>query len=153
MSSKTDLVAKKINAVQLEIQDLERVAREADFKPARMAALCAISERHLQRIFKKRLRCTPSHWLRDLRCRLASVLISQGYSSKAAAAELKFATDAHFCREFKKIFGTSPKSFAPQSLARLAEIQGEPPARHPSSLTTHLQGLSERQKIARPGGR
>jgi AraC-like DNA-binding protein len=51
--------------------------------------------------------------LRELQCRLAKQLISQGYSSKAAAAELNFATDAHFCREFKKIFGTSPQSFAP----------------------------------------
>jgi AraC-like DNA-binding protein len=44
---------------------------------------------------------------------LAKQLISQGYSSKAAAAELNFATDAHFCREFKKIFGTPPQTFAP----------------------------------------
>jgi AraC-like DNA-binding protein len=123
VSAKTDLRVKKPHAVQLELQDLERVAREADFKPARMAALCAMSERHLQRIFKKHLRCTPSHWLRDLQCRLARELISKGYSSKAAAAELKFATDAHFCREFKKIFGSSPQSFAPNRPAWLKSDQ------------------------------
>jgi AraC-like DNA-binding protein len=37
----------------------------------------------------------------------------QGYSSKAAAAELYYASDAHFCRDFKKVFGVSPQSFAP----------------------------------------
>src|SRR6185369_2548900 len=94
-------------------QDWEQMAKQAEFKPARMATLCAMSERHLQRIFKKHLHRTPSQWLRELQCRLAKQLISQGYSSKAAAAELNFATDAHFCREFKKIFGTSPQSFAP----------------------------------------
>jgi len=45
--------------------------------------------------------------------RLAKQLISQGYSNKAAAAEVKFATESHLCREFKKVFGTSPQTFAP----------------------------------------
>jgi AraC-like DNA-binding protein len=94
-------------------QDWEQVAKQAEFKPAKMATLCSMSERHLQRIFKKHLQRTPSQWLRELQCRLAKQLISQGYSSKAAAAELNFATDAHFCREFKKVFGMPPQSFAP----------------------------------------
>lgn len=48
--------------------------------------------------------------------RLAKDLITRGYSSKAAAAELKFATDAHFCREFKRVFGASPQTFAPNRM-------------------------------------
>jgi AraC-like DNA-binding protein len=97
----------------VQSQDWEQMARQAEFKPAKMATLCAMSERHLQRIFKKHLHQTPSQWLRGLQCRLARQLISQGYSSKAAAAELNFATESHFCREFKKIFGTPPQTFAP----------------------------------------
>jgi AraC-like DNA-binding protein len=97
----------------LTIDEWEQVAREAGFSSARMAELCAISERQLQRLFRKHLRCTPSHWLRELQCRIAKQLISQGYSNKAAAAEVKFATESHLCREFKKVFGTSPQTFAP----------------------------------------
>jgi AraC-like DNA-binding protein len=97
----------------LTMREWEQVAREADFSPAKMAILCAISERQLQRLFRQHLHCTPSRWLRDLQCRLAKQLISQGYSNKATAAELKFASESHFCREFKKVFGTSPRSFAP----------------------------------------
>jgi AraC-like DNA-binding protein len=78
-----------------------------------MALLCSISERHLEWMFKKHLKRTPRRWLRELQCRLARDLIAQGYSSKEAAAELGFATPAHFCREFKKIFGVSPQWFAP----------------------------------------
>jgi AraC-like DNA-binding protein len=104
----------------VRVQEWERVAREADFRPTRMAALCSLSERQLERIFKRHLNCTPSQWLRELQCRLAKDLVSQGYSSKAAAAELKFATDAHFCREFKKVFGTSPQTFAPNRLGYLS---------------------------------
>jgi AraC-like DNA-binding protein len=107
------------NTASFWSQDWERVAKDADFRPAKMALLCSISERHLQRIFKKYLQCTPSRWLRDLQCRLAKDLISHGYSSKAAAAELKFATEAHFCREFKKIFGASPQCYAPNHVGYL----------------------------------
>jgi AraC-like DNA-binding protein len=104
----------------VRVQEWERVARAADFRPTRMAALCSISERQLERVFKRHLNCTPSQWLRELQCRLAKELVAQGYTSKAAAAELKFATDAHFCREFKKVFGTSPQTFAPNRLGYLS---------------------------------
>ena len=99
----------------LTIEQWEQVARQADFNPAKMASLCSISERQLQRLFRQHLRCTPSRWLRELQCRLAKDLIAQGYSNKAAANELKFANESHFCREFKKVFGTSPQSFSPQN--------------------------------------
>lgn len=102
----------------LKMQGWEQVAKEAEFNPSKMASLCSISERQLQRIFKRHLRCTPSRWLRDLQCRLAKELIAQGYSSKAAAAELKFASESHFCREFKKVFGHPPQSFAPNHLSQ-----------------------------------
>ena len=113
----------------VRVQEWERVARGADFRPTRMAALCSISERQLERIFKRHLNCTPSQWLRELQCRLAKDLVAQGYSSKAAAAELKFATDAHFCREFKKVFGTSPQTFAPNRLGYLSLAALDRPGR------------------------
>ena len=108
-----------MNGSLLTIEQWEQVAREADFNPAKMASLCSISERQLQRLFRQHLRCTPSHWLRELQCRLAKDLITQGYSNKAAANELKFANESHFCREFKKVYGTSPQSFAPTHAGEL----------------------------------
>jgi len=102
-----------VNGSLLTIEQWEQVAREADFNPAKMASLCSISERQLQRLFRRHLHCTPSHWLRELQCRLAKDLISQGYSNKATASALKFANESHFCREFKKVFGASPQSLAP----------------------------------------
>jgi AraC-like DNA-binding protein len=91
----------------------EDVAREAGFQPAKMASLCCISSRQLQRYFKEHFHATPSHWVRGLQCHLAKELILQGFSSKAAAAELKFGNASHFCREFKKIFDAPPQIFSP----------------------------------------
>src|SRR5690349_19999833 len=95
------------------MKEWEQVAREADLNAARMASLCSISDRQLQRLFRKHLHCTPSRWLRDLQCRLATQLIAQGGSNKAAVTEVKFSSESHFCREFKKVFGASPQTFAP----------------------------------------
>jgi AraC-like DNA-binding protein len=113
--------ARHMNAFAPAERDWERVAKEAGFRPAEMAILCSISERQLQRIFQKRFHCTPRRWLRELQCRLAKELLAQGYSTKAAAAELHFATDAHFCREFKKVFGASPQAFGPNQLSLFSE--------------------------------
>ena len=97
----------------------ECLAKDANFNIGQMASLCVISDRQLQRLFKKYLGCSPGSWLRHLKCRLAKELIAQGYSTKAAAAQLHFSTDAHFCREFKKVFGAPPQSFAPNRLNQL----------------------------------
>jgi len=90
----------------------EQAAREAQFKSSRMAFLFGISERHLQRIFKCHFRCRPSRWLRQLQFELAKELVEQGYSTKAAAFETGFRSIPHFCREFKKLFGHPPQTFA-----------------------------------------
>jgi AraC-like DNA-binding protein len=95
------------------IEEWETLAKHAHFQPGRLAALCPISLRHLERFFEENLQKTPSRWLRELQCRLAKDLISKGFSNKAVTAELKFASQSHFCREFKKIFGVSPQNFSP----------------------------------------
>jgi AraC-like DNA-binding protein len=97
----------------LRVYEWEHLAKKADFHPAMIASLCSISQRQMQRFFKQQFQMTPRGWLREMQCRLAKQLISQGYSNKAAVSELKFASESHFCREFRKSFGTSPQTFAP----------------------------------------
>jgi len=99
----------------LRIEKWETLARQADFQPAKMAALCSISLRQLERFFALRFGKTPGEWSRELKCRQALKLITEGYSNKAVAAELKFASASHFCHEFKRFYGASPQSFLPGS--------------------------------------
>jgi len=59
---------------------------------------------------------------------MAKELIAQGYSNKAAASELKFASQSHFCREFKRVFGASPQTFAPAYGSKLKIVPLDNPA-------------------------
>ena len=90
-----------------------KLAREARFRPAEMAALCPVSLRQLERFFIKEFKQTPTEWTRELRCRLARRLISEGWSNKAVTTELQFADESHFCHEFKRIYGVCPQTYAP----------------------------------------
>ena len=102
----------------LRIERWEILAGQADFQPAKMAALCSISLRQLERFFALRFGQTPGEWSRELKCRQALKRITEGYSNKAVVAELKFASESHFCHEFKRVYGASPQSFLPGSQKR-----------------------------------
>jgi len=104
-----------MNLDNLTIQNWEDLAKKAKFRPADLAALCPTSLRQLERAFSKRFQTTPSLWMRELQCRQGRQLLSEGYSTKAAAAELAFGSGSHFCREFKKAFGASPQTFGPSN--------------------------------------
>src|SRR6266404_1861201 len=100
-----------MSALLSNIQNWEKLAQEAAFQPAVMAALCPVSLRQMQRFFAERFEKTPREWARELRCRLARQLITQGWSSKAVAADLGFVDASHLCREFKRVYGVSPQTF------------------------------------------
>jgi transcriptional regulator GlxA family with amidase domain len=97
----------------LRVRDWEVLAKEAKFDPSIMAALCPVSLRQLERFFEKQFNRTPTEWARELRCRIAVELISQGWSTKAVASELRFANESHFCHQFKRVLGSPPQAFAP----------------------------------------
>lgn len=93
----------------LQSLDWELLARQANFSPAAMAALCSISLRQLERHFAQSFAKTPSQWAREFRIRLARNKISEGWSNKAVVAEFGFTDSPHLCREFRKLSGTTPR--------------------------------------------
>ena len=100
-----------------QVQDWRALARRAEFRPAAMAAFCGVSLRQLERYFAFRYGVSPGRWVRDLRCTLARDYISRGWSDKAVVSELNFADTAHLCHEFKRVYGSSPQTFAPRQIA------------------------------------
>jgi transcriptional regulator GlxA family with amidase domain len=95
----------------LAVKDWEKLASEAHFNVALMAARCRVSVRTLERFFRLRFNQTPRQWASVLRCQRATLLLRSGYSNNAVAQELGFANKAHLCHEFKKICGVSPQIF------------------------------------------
>ena len=65
-----------MNARLRRIHDWERLARAAEFEPGKMATLCPISLRQLERFFAVHFAQTPGEWVRQFRCRLAQQLIA-----------------------------------------------------------------------------
>jgi len=49
--------------------------------------------------------------MREMQLRVAADLISKGLTNKTVAEQLKFASVTHFCREFKRYFGTTPRDY------------------------------------------
>jgi AraC-like DNA-binding protein len=94
------------------LEKLEELAEQAEFQPGRMAAICKVSLRQIERDFEKMFQKTPTEWVRELRCRLALTLAAEGYSNKEIAAELKFASASHFCHEFRKFHGVPFRKIA-----------------------------------------
>jgi transcriptional regulator GlxA family with amidase domain len=112
----------------LRIQNWEKMAREACFRPSVMAAMCPTSLRQLERHFADQFDTTPGKWSRKLRLRLARELLAKGWANKAIAAELGFTDSSHLCRHFKKMCGASPQSLGPIFEAKMGgRIREQPP--------------------------
>ena len=111
------------------ISEWERLAKEARFQPGRMAELCSISLRQLERYFTVKFKETPRTWSRRIRCRLALKLIADGWPNKAVVHELHFANESHLCHEFAHHFGKRPQAFS-SLFDRDSEIElDDPPAK------------------------
>jgi AraC-like DNA-binding protein len=93
------------------------LASKLNYQPVKMARLCRISLRQLERMFKVESGCTPRQWLRTQRLNNALLLLPKAQSVKQVAYSLAYAQIPQFCREFKTRFGITPKEFR-QSLSR-----------------------------------
>ena len=103
------------------IRDWEALAKDSGYDVVAMAGLCSISMRQLERFFRAHFGMRPRCWMLELQCRGARELIEKGYSSKAAAEEMNFASTSQMCHAFKKLYGCPPQTFAPaygESVAR-----------------------------------
>jgi AraC-like DNA-binding protein len=90
---------------------LEELAQTANYDANKLARLCGISVRQLQRYFRRRFQHSPQNWLDDLRMLAAQKLLLSGDSVKKVAIELGFKHTSHFCRQFKYRNNMTPSEF------------------------------------------
>jgi AraC family transcriptional regulator len=91
-----------------------RLAREAKFNAADMAALCGITLRQLERHAQQVFGCPPQQWLDEQRMIAADVLLRETDTIKEVAIQLGYSQASHFCRQFKQYFGFTPSQFIKQ---------------------------------------
>lgn len=97
------------------IQDWVVLVKRAEYEPRRLAQLCEISLRQLERFTRDRFGQTLKHWVRSLRLTEAEVLLRNGTSAKSTAIELGYKQLSHFSRDFKKHAGLAPAAFATEA--------------------------------------
>lgn len=92
------------------IAAMER-ALEEPLRAADLAAVADVSERQLERLFRRRLGCTPTRYYLDLRLRRARVLLGQTrLPVREVALACGFASPAHFSRSYRAHFGMPPRA-------------------------------------------
>lgn len=96
------------------INDWVEKARLARYRAHELARLCSVSPSQSRRYFTTVFGKPPEKWLRELRAWQAVRLLHRGLCVKETACELAFASEAHFCRFFRKFHGCAPSEFIPR---------------------------------------
>ena len=88
-----------------------RLARKAGYEPKKLAALCRVSLRQLERYCRVALHSSPRGWLNDLRIERSKKLLKKPLMIKEIAYSLSYKQTSHFTREFKRRTGVPPTCF------------------------------------------
>lgn len=99
----------------MRIRDWNELGRLAGYKPAKLARICGVSLRHLQRIFLSKFSQAPLEWLNRQRMLTAASMLLENRPLKVICAELGFKQLSHFCRMFKEQIGRTPDEFRQSS--------------------------------------
>ena len=96
------------------------LAHQAGYHAGRLAELCGVSLRQLERYFQSDYQCPPARWLSRERFRLARRLLDRAHPIKEVAYAVGFKNNAHFSTAFKREHGISPSEY----LKRRSQVTG-----------------------------
>lgn len=112
--SNSETLAKSSSGLSFgHLHDWDALAREAGYRPRRLAALCQISLRTLERHFQKHYGLGAGEWLKERRMNDAYQQIQSGSSVKEVAFGLGYKQLSHFSKDFKRKFGVAPSFLLP----------------------------------------
>src|SRR4051812_27008942 len=84
-----------------EVKQWALLAQKCRYQREPLAKLLQVSQRTLDRYFRKHLSTTVGTWLRELQLRDAYKQVSEGKPLKETAFEVGFKQPSHFTRRFK----------------------------------------------------
>lgn len=87
----------------------ESLAEKANYQPLRLAKLCQVSLRTIQRHIRREYNITLAAWLNAARLDEARDRLASGERVKQVAFDLGYKQLSHFSRVFKERFGVSPR--------------------------------------------
>ncbi len=88
-----------------------QLARECDYRLAKLCDRIGVSERHLRRVFHDGIGIAPKDWLRQERMVAARSLLGEGSPIKEVAIDLGFTTAKMLSRDFQLFYGVRPTDF------------------------------------------
>ena len=87
------------------------LAATAGYQPGRLASLCQVSVRQLERYFDRDFGASPKDWLQRQRMKAANTLLKSAGSIKEVAYQLGFKHTSQFCRAYKKHSGITATEY------------------------------------------
>ena len=97
-----------MNANLNHIQDWRPLVKSADWSVSKLAKLCGVSVRVLERHFLEARGQRPKHWLEGQRQQQSFELLCDSSTVKETAVALGYRYAGHFSRDFKAYWGHSP---------------------------------------------
>jgi len=113
-----------------------------------LAHLAGLSPRHVQRMFREALGCTPVQYYLDLRLRRARELLLQtGMSITSITVACGFQSPCHFSRAYRALFGQSPSSERQQASGTVAAPRGRRSERAIAPVAVHDAELARSAEL------
>lgn len=113
-----------------------------------LAHLAGLSQRHIQRMFREALGCTPSQYYLDLRLRRARELLLQtGMSITSITVACGFQSPCHFSKAYRALFRQSPSSERQHASGTLATRRGGQTERTIAPVALHAAEMARATEL------
>lgn len=136
------------NKALAEVAALMEANIEEPLSLDELAHLAGLSQRHVQRMFREALGCTPGQYYLDLRLRRARELLLQtGMSITSITVACGFQSPCHFSKSYRALFGQSPSGERQRASETVAARRGHQDERTVAPLAVHAAEMARSAEL------
>jgi AraC-like DNA-binding protein len=128
LNQKSTLLMNAEAGLQNATLSWEALAFNCNFRIGKLAQVCQVSVRTLQRHFRKHYDLTMREWLREVRLEKSRSMLPEAGCVKTVAYELGYKQPSHFTRDFKQRYGVPPKMWLLADAQGASVLLQEPPS-------------------------